>query len=95
MPCEECGGLAVEPDKSKPSERVYPGGTYAAQDAFGTWIYPTKPAKLCSYHRRKAEGHFDRDPEYYRFNRGPHEWTHYKSYYPAGSPYLVDGRRKV
>lgn len=94
MPCSECGGLAVQPDKSRPSELCFPGYPYHDKQASGTWLYPTKPAQLCSYHRRKAEGHFDRDPEYYRFNKGPHEWTQYSSYYPPESPYSAAGQRR-
>lgn len=77
MACKECGLAATRPLKDQPSERVFPGYPYHAKDAVGTWMHPVESASLCSYHRRKAEGHFSRDSEYYRNNRGPYEWTQY------------------
>ena len=77
MACKECDIATTKPDKPKPAERVFPGYPFHAKDAIGTWLYPCAEGGLCSYHRRKAEGQFDRDPEYYRLNIGPHEWTQY------------------
>jgi hypothetical protein len=87
MKCKECGLGVCVPDKSRtyPSERTFPGYPFHAKDAFGSWFFPHKEIShpLCSYHRRKAEGHFSRGEEYYRLNEGPNEWTKpCERYYP-------------
>lgn len=66
MPCKECGSLSVTVDRSRPSERVYPGYPHIPKDSLGTWLYPPLEVDLCSYHRRKAQGLFNTDAEYWK-----------------------------
>ena len=90
MPCKECDGLAVAVGEGENVHFYIPN----FHMTIGSWHKPFVDAELCSYHRRKAEGHFDRDPEHFRFNRGPHEWTHYESFYPPESPYVREGQKR-
>ena len=84
MACKICGVECCKPTEGK-TVRFYFKGSYE------TTGFPSKPmadCDLCWYHREKVDGHFDRSDEYFRFNRGPHECTPYKSFYPPGSQYL-------
>jgi hypothetical protein len=84
MTCKICGSECCKPS-SRPAEKVYVPHVF---DTIGTYLRPMEDCDLCWYHQKKANGHLDRGDEYYRFNRGPHEWTPYKSFYPPGSQYL-------
>jgi hypothetical protein len=82
MTCKICGVECCKPTEGA-TVRVF------HKDFFTTCGYPSKPmadSDLCWYHQKKADGHFDRSDEYFRFNQGPHEWTPYKSFYPQGDP---------
>lgn len=67
MACSICGCMAVETDYSRPSEKVHlaPKGGKTLTGG-GTWLHPCIEVELCSYHRRKAKGLFDTDPNYWK-----------------------------
>jgi hypothetical protein len=84
MTCRICNQPCCKPIEGPP-QHIYIKESY---DTIGHWAKPLGDCDLCWYHQKKVDGHFDRSDEYFRFNRGPHEWTPYKSFYPPGSQYL-------
>jgi hypothetical protein len=86
MPCKECGSLTMARRRIEgPSTLQY---VKSQHQTIGVWCFPMEDMDVCTYHAKKAEGHFDRDSEHFRFNVGPHEWTKYESYYTTESPYF-------
>jgi hypothetical protein len=82
MACKICGQQCCKPTEGETTRFAW------KPETIGFPARPMADSDLCWYHQKKADGHFTRSDEYFRFNRGPHECVPYKIFYPPGSQYL-------